>query len=427
MFNNFLNMRTTSFLLLFLMCFSLSARKKSKKNIQVEEEIIQIVEPAVMEPVVIELGLKDTISDTAIMVPEALDLASDELLSEWFAQNHTFKDPNCISGYNVEYPDSVYIQRLAALPVVMDMTFNPIVKSYINTYAGKRRSLVEYMLGLGNYYFPIFEEVLDKNEMPMELKYLPIIESALKPTVKSRVGATGLWQFMHQTGVQMGLNINSLVDERCDPLKSTEAAAKYLRQLYGIYNDWTLALAAYNCGPGNVNKAIKRSGGKKSYWDIYFFLPRETRGYVPAFIAATYIMNYYQEHNICPVITDIPAHTDTIVVNQMVHFEQICSMLDVSVDQLRMLNPQYRRDIIPGNTEPSVLRLPVGNLYAYIEHEDTIVKYKKEELLVNTQRMVSPGGGKSYAGSTIHRVKSGETLGAKIGRASCWERVYVLV
>ena len=201
----------------------------------------------------------------------------------------------------------------------------------------------------------------------MELKYLPIIESALKPTVKSRVGATGLWQFMHQTGVQMGLNINSLVDERCDPLKSTEAAAKYLRQLYGIYNDWTLALAAYNCGPGNVNKAIKRSGGKKSYWDIYFFLPRETRGYVPAFIAATYIMNYYQEHNICPVITDIPAHTDTIVVNQMVHFEQICSMLDVSVDQLRMLNPQYRRDIIPGNTEPSVFRLPVGNLYAYIE------------------------------------------------------------
>ena len=407
-------MRYTILILLAALSLPVSARRKKKVKMEEAPPVIeQVVEPVV---VVVErppITLKDTISDSSIIIPESMDLATDSVLSDWFVQNYIYTDSSCVGDhYNIDYPDSVYKERLASLPVVMDMTYNPIVKSYINTYAAKRRGLVEYMLGLGNYYFPIFEEVLDKNDMPLELKYLPVIESALKPTARSRMGATGIWQFMHATGRQMGLEINSLVDERCDPVKSSEAAAKYLKQLYNIYNDWSLAIAAYNCGPGNVNKAIKRSGGKTGYWDIYFFLPKETRGYVPAFIAATYIMNYYNEHNLCPVVTDMPAHSDTVVVNKMIHFEQICDNLDISIEQLRMLNPQYRRDIVPGNVEASALRLPIGSLYAFIEQEDTIAKHRKNELLVNIQREVSPGGMKNLSGTNMHRVRQGETLGA---------------
>lgn len=356
-------------------------------------------------------SLKDTIQDTTILIPEGLESALDSLLSDWFLQHHAYADSLCVSGPdNQELPDSVYVARLGALPTVMEMPYNQIVRSYINMYAQRKRNLVEYMLGLGSYYFPIFEEILDRYEIPLELKYLPIIESALKPTARSRMGATGLWQFMLPTGKALGLDVSSLKDERCDPIKSTEAAAKYLKQLYGIYEDWNLAIAAYNCGAGNVNKAIRRAGGKKDYWEIYFFLPRETRGYVPAFIAANYIMNYYCEHNLCPVLTEIPAASDTVVVNKMVHFRQIADNLNVPIDQLRALNPQYRRDIVPGNTGEQVLRLPVPQLYTFIEHQDSITSYKSEELLVNARREIGPAGTTTTGSGTIHKVRSGDTL-----------------
>ena len=206
----------------------------------------------------------------------------------------------------------------------------------------------------------------------------------------------------------MGLEINSLIDERSDTYKASDAAARYLKKLYDIYNDWHLAIAAYNCGPGNVNKAIRRSGGKKSYWDIYFYLPRETRGYVPAFIAATYIMTYHCEHNLCPVVTEMPVHTDTVFVDKMVHFEQISEFLDIPIEQLRMLNPQYRRDIVPGNVGAMSLRLPVQQLYTFIDNQDTIMLHRSEELLVNAKREIRVGGGKIPAGTAIHSVRSGE-------------------
>ncbi|HER08096.1 MAG TPA: lytic transglycosylase, partial [Bacteroides sp.] len=241
-----------------------------------------------------------------------------------------------------DFPDSVYMRRLAGIPSVIDLTYNRIVKNYLDVYTKKRREQVRVMLGLSDYYFPIFEEIFDYYDVPFELKYLAVIESALNPRAVSRAGAVGTWQFMYGTGRFYGLTINSLVDERRDPIASTHAAARYLRDLYGMYGDWTLALAAYNCGPGNVNKAIRRSGGKKNFWDIYYFLPRETRGYVPAFIAATYVMNHYPEHRLSRIPVEMPLFTDTIVVREPVHLEQIAGVLGVPLKQLRDMNPQYR-------------------------------------------------------------------------------------
>ena len=360
-----------------------------------------------------ESSTKYDISDPSIYVPEGLQGDLNTILSDWFIRNNTYQDSTCVSSIDdMICSDSLYMARLGAMPCVIDMPFNSVIKQYLELYSKKRRSLVEYMLGLGTYYFPIFEEVLNKHEMPHELKYLPVIESALKATAKSRAGAMGLWQFMLPTGRIMGLEINSLVDERCDIYKSSDAAARYLKQLYNIYQDWHLAIAAYNCGPGNVNKAIRRSGGKRNYWDIYFYLPKETRGYVPAFIAATYIMNYHCEHNLCPVMTNMPQAVDTVHVNQMVHFQQINEMLNISIEEIRMLNPQYTRDIVPGNVKPSSLKLPVQHLYSFIDNQDTIIQHKSQELLVNITREVKVGSGRgSYAyGSNTHKVRSGETL-----------------
>jgi membrane-bound lytic murein transglycosylase D len=239
------------------------------------------------------------ISDSSIVYPESMTKNIGTLLHEW-QLDLSKSDLDCTRGANITYHDSVYAKRLYDLPTVMELSYNQVVKNHIEMYAGRRRDQVSYMLALGEYYFPMFEEALDREGMPLELKYLPVIESALNPTAVSRVGATGLWQFMLKTGKGYGLEVNSLVDERRDPYKSTQAAVKYLKDLYTIYGDWNLVIAAYNCGPGNVNKAIARSGGKRDYWEIYNRLPRETRGYVPAFIAANYIMNHYADHNICP-------------------------------------------------------------------------------------------------------------------------------
>ena len=295
-----------------------------------------------------------------------------------YQTNYAIQSEPCLSDSVVStlLDDSVYIQRLQSIPSIVELTYNSVVKDFISLYTIRRSKLTSMVLGQSSYYFPIFEDALDSEGVPFELKYLPVIESALNPKAYSPAGASGLWQFISSTGRMYGLKINSLVDERRDPIKSSKAAARYLKHMYSIYNDWTLVIAAYNCGPGNVNKAIRRAGGERDYWAIYPFLPKETRGYVPAFIAATYAMNYYNEHNICPRYTDRCRYIDTVNVTDKVHMEQIAYVLDIDLDELRMLNPQYRTDIIPGNTGSCTLILPTDKISQYEMYRNTILAYE---------------------------------------------------
>ena len=316
-----------------------------------------------------------------IDVPEAMNYEVDSLLNLYYSKTYLQPDNDCnYRDENKTYPKETYIERLSRLPNVMEMPYNNIVQQFIDRYTGRLRHSVSYMLGASNFYTPIFEEALEAYGLPLELKYLPVIESALNPMATSHAGAAGLWQFMVATGKQYGLEVNSLVDERRDPVKSSFAAARYLKDLYNIFGDWSLVIAAYNCGPENINKAIHRAGGEADYWKIYSYLPRETRGYVPAFIAANYVMNYYCEHNICPMRTQIPAKTDTIVVNKDVHLKQIAEVCGIDIDELRTLNPQYRRDIVNGSNKPSIIRMPATATNTFIANEDSIYNYKADAL-----------------------------------------------
>lgn len=359
---------------------------------------------------------KENLEDKNIVFPESMTERLSTLLHDW-QLDLSKTDADCKRGSNLLFHDSVYTKRLYVLPSEMELSFNRVVKTYIEMYAGKRREQVSYMLSLGDYYFPMFEEALDRHKMPLELKYLPVIESALNPVAVSRVGATGLWQFMLRTGQGYGLDVNSLVDERRDPHKATEAAVRYLKDLYMIYGDWNLVIAAYNCGPGNVNKAIARSGGKRDYWEIYYHLPRETRGYVPAFIAANYIMNYYAEHNICAA-HPYGAHTalDTVHVKEQIHFEQIADVLDIPVSEIRRLNPQFKKDIIPGGYQEYALVLPTKNIIAFIDKKDEIVNHKAISYMAhrtNTDRFLNGTATSVSGGNTTnvyYRVKRGDNL-----------------
>ena len=317
-----------------------------------------------------------------IEFPEAMTYDLDSLLNLYMAKTYLDEPSDCnMRDINPVYTKEEYIDRLSRLPNVMEMAYNEVVQKFIDRYSGRLRHSISYMLGASNFYMPIFEEALEAYQLPLELKYLPIIESALNPKAVSRVGATGLWQFMLTTGKQYGLQVNSLVDERRDPVKASYAAARYLKDLYKVFGDWNLVIAAYNCGPENINKAIHRASGEKDYWQIYPYLPKETRGYVPAFIAANYIMTYYSLHNICPMTTRLPAKTDTIMVSKNIHLEQVASVVGINIDLLRSLNPMYRRDIIPGATEPSPLRLPQSEVGKFIDTEDSVYTYKVDELL----------------------------------------------
>ena len=308
-----------------------------------------------------------------IDLPEALSFEYDSLLSVYNAKTYLKRDVNCdMPDVNPVYGKEVFKERLARIPSVIEMPYNDVVQKLIDRYSGRLRRSVSLMLGTQNFYMPIFEEALESYGLPLELKYLPVIESALNPNAVSRVGATGLWQFMLHTGKQYGLEINSLVDERRDPIKASYAAAHYLSDLYKIFGDWNLVIAAYNCGPQGINKAIRRAKGQKDYWDIYPYLPKETRGYVPAFIAANYIMNYYCDHNICPMIAELPAKTDTVMVDRDIHFEQIAKVLNMDVNVVKDLNPQYRRNIINGSSKLSALRLPTQKIAQFIDLQDSV-------------------------------------------------------
>lgn len=320
--------------------------------------------------------------DEVIDLPEGMTLSCDSLLSEWMAKKYLYPDTTCVDpDTNPVFLPDEFRDRLRRLPVVMEMPYNSVVQKFIDQYSSRLRRSVSYMLGAGNFYVPIFEEALDYYGLPLELKYLPFIESALEPKAKSRAGAVGLWQFMLATAKRYDLTVNSLIDERQDPYKSTWAAARYLRDLYTIFNDWNLVIAAYNCGPTNVSKAIHRAGGLHDYWSIYPYLPAETRGYVPAFIAANYIMNYYCEHNICPMKTKYPVSTDTLQIHRDLHMDQVAALTGVDKEAIQALNPQYRTDLIPGSVGTMSLCLPTDALTAFIDQEDSIYNYRADELL----------------------------------------------
>ena len=322
-------------------------------------------------------------NEEVIEFPEAMTYDLDSLLNLYLSKTYLDEDESCnMRNVNPEYSREEYIDRLSRMPTVMEMAYNDVVQKFIDRYSGRLRHSISYMLGACNFYMPIFEEALEAYQLPLELKYLPVIESALNPTAVSRVGATGLWQFMLATGRQYNLKVNSLVDERRDPIKASHAAARLLSDLYKVFGDWNLVIAAYNCGPGNINKAIHRANGVKDYWHIYPYLPKETRGYVPAFIAANY-MTYYSQHNICPMRTRLPAQSDTVMITRNLHLEQVAAVMDISIDLLRTLNPMYRRDIIPGASEPYALRLPQNETVRFIDLQDSIYNYRSTQLLTN--------------------------------------------
>jgi len=347
----------------------------------------------------------------------------DSMANTWYVQNAFAVDSlenACLADtVQKELPDSVYISRLQNLDSYIPLPYSVPVKKFINFYLNRRRGQVSIMMGLTNYYFPLFEEALARYALPLELKYLPIIESALNPRIISKAGASGLWQFMLGTAKMYGLEINSYIDERNDPIKSTDAAARYLRDLYSIYGDWHVVIAAYNCGPGNVNKAVRRSGGKQNYWEIYSRLPKETRGYIPIFIAANYVMNYPQEHNLYPVQPTFKMLTDTIIITSYLNFEQIAANLDIPIQEIRQLNPQYKRDIIPAKPgKPYVLKLPIDKIAPFIDNETQIFAFNRDKYFPNNQIvLIKEVNGKSYYNTEgkkkiYYTVKQGDNPGA---------------
>lgn len=363
------------------------------------------------------------VNDTIILKTdsdvERIERDLDSLVNNWYVKL-ALKDFSEIMESDtsvVECSDTIYAQRLSRINSIIKLPYNSIIRNHIHVYTVKQREKFSAVLGLMDYYFPIFEDIFDSYGLPAELKYMAIIESALNPNAVSRVGATGIWQFMYSTGRLYGLTINSVVDERRDPIKSTHAAARFIKDLYNIYNDWTLVIAAYNCGPGNVNKAIRRSDNRKDYWEIYYRLPRETRGYIPQYVAAAYAANYYAEHNIKSLPVNIPVSTDTIMVTRDIHLNQIAEVMGIPIGELRALNPQYRTGLIPGSTKPFSLTLPVTHLGDFIDLHDTIRNYKQEIYLARSSRIDDPSRSTyrppDVKGKTrlVYTVKDGDNLG----------------
>ena len=314
---------------------------------------------------------------------EGMKVSEDELLRDY--NNRTNLVPSASTARDVSYNDHVIADRLSRIPTMIDLPLNEFTRKYIDTYSTRMKRSVSVMLGASNFYNPIFEEALERYNLPLELKFLPVIESGLRPSATSGAGAAGLWQLIMSTGKRYGLEINTLVDERRDPIRSSEAAAHFLSDLYRSFGDWSLAIAAYNCGPGNVQKALARAGGEKGqhdFWSIYQYLPAETRGYVPAFVAATYIMNYYCEHGITPMSATLPEESDTIVVAHDARMAAISSVCGVSIDELRALNPQYRRDIVPRSY---AVRLPAHAIEAFITQENKIYDRVQPEFVPSVE------------------------------------------
>lgn len=351
--------------------------------------------------------------DSSINTPLEFTNSLENLSHDWLMQSVSYSECDTLMP-PVQVSDSLVKLRLSKMYCVMEMPYNDYIRSFIDLYTVKKRKQLGFMLGLKDYYFPIFERALEANKLPLELKYLPVIESALRPNALSRVGAAGLWQFMISTGRMYGLEINSLIDERLDPIKSTMAAALFLKDLYSIYGDWNLVIAAYNCGPGNVNKAVRRAGGVKDYWTIYPYLPTETRGYVPIFIAANYAMNYASEHQVCKLKPVFPLAVDTVTINRRIHLDQIAAVLDIPVETLQILNPQFKRKIVPGDIKPYSIALPMNRSGDFIVMMDSISAYKSDSLIQERRIEVDLARKdmKSTSNGSViyHKVRSGQNL-----------------
>ena len=373
---------------------------------------------AIASPDTLEIEGESIGCDSLIFeLPEGMTANIDSLMSGWQAR-HLLKSLDCqTEGWEfIKTSDTVYAERLRDIPSIIDMPYNSMVRQCIDRYATRNRSLVSYMLGIAEFYMPMIEAEIDKHNMPHELKYLPVIESALNPKAVSRAGAKGLWQFMFATGKLYGLKSNNYIDDRFDPLKATHAGLNYLRDLYKFFNRWDLAIAAYNCGPGNVKKAILRSRGKTDFWEIYRYLPRETRGYLPALIAANYIMTYHEEHGICPMEPALPIGTDTLHIRKNLHFKQIEKYCDINIEDIRALNPQYIKDIVPGEAERYVVRLTNDAISRFITYEDSIYNYNKEVFFPNSNiaKMLKEAKANDDGRGTLkyHKIRNGETLGS---------------
>jgi len=365
----------------------------------------------------------NAVNDTIIIKSddnlERISRDLDSLVNSWYVRTALRHLPdNSADSVIAEFSDSVYKERLRRINSIISLPYNNnIIRNCIHVYTEKRLESTMAILGLQDYYFPMIEDIFDSYGLPAELKYMAVIESALNPVAVSRVGATGMWQFLYSTGKLYGLTINSIVDERRDPVKATYAAARYLKDMWNIYHDWVLVIAAYNCGPGNVDKAIRRSGNRKDYWQIYYRLPRETRGYIPQYIAAAYILNYYREHNIKPLQIDLPVSTDTVMINKDIHLTQISEVMNIPLEELRALNPQYKTGLIPGATKPQSLTLPMNHVGNFIDLTDTISNYKHDIYLSKTNLTVNPSRSvylpPDIKGKTkiYYTVKDGDNLG----------------
>jgi len=365
------------------------------------------------------IAVNDTIIIRSDTSADIITANLDSLVNSWYVKMALADNPDLLSddSNGIMFTDSVYKERLGRINTIIRLPYGSIIRNHIHVYTVKKRELFSSIMGLKDYYFPMIENIFDSYGIPVELKYMAIIESALNPNAVSRVGATGLWQFMYSTGRSYGLTVNSIVDERRDPVKATHAAARYMKDLFAIYKDWILVIAAYNCGPGNVNKAIRRSGNKKDYWEIYYRLPRETRGYIPGFVAAMYAVNYYDLHKIKPLPLNFPVATDTIMINNDIHLDQISEVMKIPAGELRALNPQYRTGLVPGSAKPQALTLPVSHLGDFIDLNDTIRGYKSDVYLTNSIRLVDPSRSTyvpaDVKGKTklIYKVKEGDNLG----------------
>ena len=355
-------------------------------------------------------------SDIVEYTPEV----SDSLLHLWYRNTYS-EDKYSLSEYDMDsvrfssnVSDEEMIRRLKAMNSYISLPFNDNVKNYIILYSEKMPSKMNRVMGLSNYYFPLFEQILNSYNLPLELKYVAIVESMLNPTATSRAGAKGIWQFMYSTARSYGLEINSYVDERMDVEKSMDAAARYLRDAYRIFGDWPLAISSYNCGAGNVSKAIRRAGGKRDFWSIYPYLPKETRGYVPALVGAIYAVNYAKEYGLSPMDVGMPAQTDTFEIRKNLHFAQINEMVGVPMEDLRNLNPQYFNDIIPADNHSYTLKLPYTWTGAFLDVDrDSLYAHKADSLLSGKVVKDINNSAKAVAkqSRTTYKVKSGDYLG----------------
>ena len=384
-----------------------------------------------------EIALKDSLAREMLSIYEENDRRSaaglypedyspeitDSLLNIWYLHRQIENDKDD-EGYDMDsihfrsdVSDEVLRDRLENMNSFITLPFNETVRNYMVLYSEKMPAKMGNILGLCQYYMPIFEETFSKYDLPDELKYVAIIESALNPVAVSRAGAKGMWQFMTKTAKSYGLEINSFVDERLDPFKASDAAARYLKDSYRLFGDWNLAISSYNCGPGNVNKAIRRGGGR-DFWTVYDYLPRETRGYVPAFVGAMYALRYSKEYGLTPNSAQMPVQVDTFEIKKNLHFQQISDLVGISVEELENLNPQYIKDVIPGNSGPYILRLPFNYTSAFIANEDSVYTHRAGELL-NPQTLISSkpvsraSGSNTSAGATrvTYKVRSGDNLG----------------